>query len=685
MEVAEPDPVRSSLERALGSGYRILRLLGRGGMGSVYLARDQSLERLVAVKVLAHERSLDESSRERFRREARTAARLTHPNIVPLHAFGEADGMMYLVMGYVPGESLAARLRRDGRLAVADARRIVADLADALDHAHRQGVVHRDVKPDNVLIDDESGRALLADFGIARGLGTGGTLTQAGAVIGTPQYMSPEQSAGKELDGRSDLYSLGAVAYTLLAGRPPFEGKDAGSVLAQHLTQDPPALRSLRPDVPDETSAAVMRCLSKDPAARWPDARAFREAIAPTGLDEEELPEPLDALDGMGPALLPLLILFTDAAFYAGLKVALAHAGALPVPADVREALAGQGGFSSTFTAHAAVIGALNLFLVVMPAGVLLYQLPWLASAARQARRRGFSRRQVLGAFLRQPTWWYLFWYPRRFRRAGDVWDRLPLPFRLWRLSMTLIAAAWVLLAPPFIYTFAHPETFTHGMLEQRGAVGVVYAWWVFLGSVPLALLSLALCARHVLSLKLEVFERRRVTSVLLSRPTARRSIWKRPEIARLLLPPDVATPAPTEPRLPREFADALAREAASGDPASRKELEAAAGDARALVEEIEALDAEIARLAGDADPEEAARVQQRLDALGPESEVEGDERRSLRRLLAEQKHLLDKVGERLAQARARRDERADALRELWRRSRADATATRTATRATPT
>jgi len=202
-------------------------------MGAVYLAREESLERLVAVKVLSQDRGLDATSRERFKREARTAARLMHPNIVPLHAFGEADdGLMYLVMGYVSGESLADRLKRDGRLRIAEARRIVAEIAEALDHAHRQGVVHRDVKPDNVLIEDESGRALLADFGVAKALGAGGTMTQAGSVVGTPDFMSPEQAAGNvDVDGRSDLYSLGALAYSLLAGRPPFDG-DARAVLA---------------------------------------------------------------------------------------------------------------------------------------------------------------------------------------------------------------------------------------------------------------------------------------------------------------------------------------------------------------------------------------------------------------------------------------------------------------------
>ncbi len=161
------DPLRAALERAIGSQYQVVRLLGRGGMGAVYLAREPSLDRAVAIKVLPPEAS-DSSSCERFRREARTAAKLTHPNIVPLHTFGEADGMMYFVMGYVQGESLADRLRREVQLSPGEARRLLAQIADALDYAHRQGVVHRDIKPDNILLDDSSGRPMLTDFGVAK-------------------------------------------------------------------------------------------------------------------------------------------------------------------------------------------------------------------------------------------------------------------------------------------------------------------------------------------------------------------------------------------------------------------------------------------------------------------------------------------------------------------------------------
>jgi len=214
--------VQVALGDALGPNFQVVRLLGRGGMGSVYLARDLVLDRLVAVKVRTLDSASQGETRERFRREARTAARLAHPHIVPLHAFGETERLAYFVMGYVRGESLGARLRREGRLPADEARRILAEIADALDYGHRNGVVHRDVKPDNILIDDESGRSLLADFGVARTEAASTTLTGEGVIIGTPTHLSPEQASGQgPPDGRSDLYALGVTAYQMLSGRLP--------------------------------------------------------------------------------------------------------------------------------------------------------------------------------------------------------------------------------------------------------------------------------------------------------------------------------------------------------------------------------------------------------------------------------------------------------------------------------
>src|SRR4051812_25108836 len=272
----ERDPaLRSALEAALGHQYEIVRPLGHGGMGTVYLARERALERFVAIKVLRPELADAQQGRERFRREARVAAQLTHPGILPLHTFGEVGGVWYFVMGYVRGPTLAERLRVEHRLPRADAQRILAELADALDCAHRSGVIHRDIKPANILLDAETGHAVLADFGVAKVQDGGESLTATGMVVGTPSFMSPEQALGApDVDARSDLYSLGAVGYMMLSGREPFAASGAGASTSRRGTGAANELRAVAPDVPADLASVVMRCLALDPAQRWPSARA---------------------------------------------------------------------------------------------------------------------------------------------------------------------------------------------------------------------------------------------------------------------------------------------------------------------------------------------------------------------------------------------------------------------------
>ena len=271
-----------ALQASLGSQYRLGPELGRGGMGVVFQATDTTLDRRVAVKVIHPELAVHESLTRRFLAEARLIARLRHPGIVTVHAAGTADGMLWYVMDEVPGESLRHRLVRDGRLPPDEVARIVADLAGALDAAGRAGVVHRDVKPENVLLDAGTGRALLADFGIARAMlgdGTGGPTTGRGVAIGTPAYMSPEQAAGEEVDGRSDIYALGIVAYEMLTGHPPFEGPGR-VVVSKHISERPAAVGRVRPDCPPALAAAVMRALEKTPAERWQTGEELRAAVA---------------------------------------------------------------------------------------------------------------------------------------------------------------------------------------------------------------------------------------------------------------------------------------------------------------------------------------------------------------------------------------------------------------------
>jgi len=272
------------LSQALGSSFTLEGEIGRGGMGVVYHARDERLKRKVAVKVLPPELAFREEIRIRFLREAETAARLSHPHIVPIHSVGEGpDGLVYFVMAYVDGESLAARLKRRERLPAEEARRILMETADALGAGHALGIIHRDVKPDNILLEGSRGRTVLTDFGIAKALTstTGpGTLTATGVAIGTPHYMSPEQAAGdREIDGRSDIYSLGVVGYQMLAGELPFSAPTVPGLLLKQITEQAPNLKDRTPTCPDDLASCVMRSLEKEPEARWPTADALRRAL----------------------------------------------------------------------------------------------------------------------------------------------------------------------------------------------------------------------------------------------------------------------------------------------------------------------------------------------------------------------------------------------------------------------
>ena len=278
--MAAPDLER--LQSALGPGYTVERELGSGGMATVYLARDVKHQRQVALKVLHPDLAVSLGP-ERFRREITTAAQLQHPHILGVYDSGETStGQLWFTMPYVEGESLRDRLRREGQLPVGDALRITREVASALAYAHQRGIIHRDIKPENVLLTGQ-GDALLADFGIARALSGSATdtgLTATGLAIGTPQYMSPEQASGERtLDARSDVYSLGALLYEMLAGEPPFTGPSAQAVIAKMLSSAPPSVRGVRPAVSPSVDAAIQRALAPVPADRWPSAGEFASAL----------------------------------------------------------------------------------------------------------------------------------------------------------------------------------------------------------------------------------------------------------------------------------------------------------------------------------------------------------------------------------------------------------------------
>lgn len=282
MKDTDTPSLAGRLADALKEDYTIEGEIGRGGMGVVYVARDLKLKRRVAIKVLPPDLAYRAEIRTRFTREAQTAGRLSHPHIVPIHAVGEADGLVYFVMGFVDGETLGARLKRRGRLPIEEVRRIMKETSDALGLAHTMSVIHRDIKPDNILLDGTRRRVMVTDFGIAKALSDSGTgtLTGTGVAIGTPTYMSPEQAAGeREIDARSDLYSLGVVAYETLVGQTPFKAPTVPGMLMKQITEPPPDILIARPECPEELAATIMRCLEKDPENRWATADALRRAL----------------------------------------------------------------------------------------------------------------------------------------------------------------------------------------------------------------------------------------------------------------------------------------------------------------------------------------------------------------------------------------------------------------------
>jgi eukaryotic-like serine/threonine-protein kinase len=270
------------VERVLTAHYELDTEIGRGGMGIVYRARDRRLKRHIAIKVLPPELAFRGEIRSRFLREAETAASLNHPNIVDIYTVDEIEGLVFFVMAYISGDNLAKRLHDRGVLDMDETRRIVREVADALAYAHERGVVHRDIKPDNIILDAESGRSMVTDFGIARAVTEGGDsrLTATGMAIGTPAYMSPEQAAGeRQIDGRSDLYSLGVVAYQMLCGEPPFTATSTPAMLVKHISERPTPIEQRRTGIPQDLARAVMMLLEKDPANRFPSASALVAAL----------------------------------------------------------------------------------------------------------------------------------------------------------------------------------------------------------------------------------------------------------------------------------------------------------------------------------------------------------------------------------------------------------------------
>ena len=283
-----------ALQTALAGRYSLERELGRGGMGIVYLAHEVALDRPVALKLLPPELAADAAVRERFKREARTAAKLSHPNIVPIHAVDEVGGFVFYAMALVDGVTLGERVRTRGPLTDAEATKLIREVAWALAYAHAQGVVHRDVKPDNILIEEATGRALVMDFGIAQ-VGEAADEARYGAdsVVGTAEFMSPEQATGAAVDHRSDLYSLGVVGFYAVSGRVPFDDPSPRAVLARHVTAPAPPVATVAPSVATHLSRTIDRCLRKEPDRRFQDGASIADALALGTAADRVVPVPL--------------------------------------------------------------------------------------------------------------------------------------------------------------------------------------------------------------------------------------------------------------------------------------------------------------------------------------------------------------------------------------------------------
>jgi len=605
--VAEQDStLRSLLESVLAHQYEFIRSLGRGGMGCVYLARERSLERFVAIKVLRPDLALAEGHRERFRREARAVARLSHPGILGLHSFGEIDNLWYFVMTYVRGETLGERIRREGFLPWAEAHRIFTEMADALECAHRNGVVHRDIKPANILLDSESGRAILADFGISKMPGAAESLTATGAVVGTPAYMSPEQVTGaSDVDERSDIYSLGAVAYVMLTGREPFRSETAAATLYRRLVEDAVPVDALVPSIPADLSSVVRKCMARDRGERWANARSLKEALDSI-VAVDRLPDAARDLPSFGP--------------YAFLWAA------------------GWAGFALLTDRSASERALLILVALIVPVGLLLHL--WNGAA------RGMRLIELAQVASWPPEWWGM-WWPRALRRPSDLWDRLP----------------WIAKAVRFLFIASCPVLVLLILMRRRisptvGESLVEGAEWAIFIVDSLVVASGFVWARR----KGLAFDQ---SLRLLLGPTLISSGWNEPALARLLAPASGKVRAP-DGDAPSDYLRAI-REVlpflptGGGDSGLRT-----VAAAEAVLKAIDQRDRELASISRDAGPGEVSRLASQLDALDSGANADTSERGELRQLVRHQLDLVRRMQSRREVVLRERAHLVDQLRALW-------------------
>ena len=608
--VVSSDSVSQLLGLALGHQYEIIREIGRGGMGAVYLAREKALERLVAIKVLKPELASSPESRERFRREARIAANLSHPGILQLHTFGELSGVWYFVMSYVRGETLADLLRRRGKLPASEAHQILIELADALACAHRYHVVHRDIKPANVLIDAESGRAVLADFGISKIGGMSDKLTASGAVLGTPHYMSPEQTmAGSDIDERSDIYSLGAVGYSMLCGREPFTGENAGQVMLARLIRDPEPIPDVNPAVPAPLADIVMKCLARDRLNRWESADILRSTLEEAAAgNEERLPEGIRDIPSFGPFALAWFIGWLTFAF-------------LTPRNGIERAL-------------------LVIISLMVPFGLGLHV--WLLAG------RSVGLVQMTRVALRPPEWWTMYW-PQSLRRNSDMWPRLPLAARFCRNALSAF----------FLFV---PGAIVIGELLDPSPGSLLAASLLALEVITIAVTVAGLIGGYLWSKRqsLDMPD----TLRLMIGPTGFSSGWNRPSMTRVLARSAGHARSPDSDD-PLDYRRAIA-ELVPKLPSELGGLRAEALDlADRMAQMLQRQSGEVAAMERDAGPSETERLQSRLAELG-EERADTEERTQLRQLLQRELELVWRMRDRLEIVSRQRVHRFELLKSLY-------------------
>ncbi|HUQ20845.1 MAG TPA: serine/threonine-protein kinase [Gemmatimonadaceae bacterium] len=558
--VAEQEAtLRSALEKVLGHQYEIVRQLGRGGMGTVYLAKERALERFVAIKVLRPDLAIAEGHRERFRREARIAARLSHPGILSLHSFGEIDNLWYFVMSYVRGETLAERIQREGVLQWGEAHRIFLEVVAALETAHKNGVIHRDIKPANILLDAESGRAILADFGISKMTGLAESLTATGAIMGTPVFMSPEQLSGApDIDERSDIYSLGSVVYLMLTGRPPFGESTTSSTIYRRLVDDATPADQIESSIPATLSAIVHKCLAREREDRWTNVTALKAALESL-VNIDRMPDVVRDIRSFAPYALLWTAAFVGFAF---------------------------------FGAHSASERILLLVAaVIAPIGLTLHVYNTVGGEMH------FSDIAQAAAF--PPAWWTM-WWPYSLRRPNDVWGRLPRMSKAIRIviSASVPALFLLILVREGVNVPAMPDS----------GMWVDVAEWALLAVAAIAVIIGLLWARRA-GLPID-----RSLHVLLG-ATLTSPRWEDARVKRLLAPASGKVRAP-EGDTPSDYLRAIRATIALVAPGDGNLALRTTSTAELLVRTINERDLELQRVSREAGPEEESRLTVRLQSL---------------------------------------------------------------------